>query len=185
MPNWCSNSVSFYHDDVEQIKRAQTALADGRLFEEFVPCPEPLKEAVASFGTDYQEQNEKNVAEFGYASWYDFAVSEWGTKWDVECYSHEISEDGHTLQCSFDTAWSPPIAFYEKMKDLGFTINAEYYEPGVGFVGEWLDGDDYTYEIPQTAAEAREEIPEHLDENWGISSYLEDWEAENAEEDEE
>ena len=185
MPNWCSNSVSFYHDDVEMIKRAQIALCGGRLFDEFVPCPEQLKEATASFSEEYAEQNERNIKETGYASWYDFAVNEWGSKWDCEPYSNEISEDGHTLQCSFDTAWSPPVAFYEKMKDLGFVINAEYYEPGCAFVGEWLDGDDYVYEIPGTAAEAREEIPEHLDENWGISSYLEEWEAENAEEDEE
>lgn len=185
MPNYCSNSGTIYHDDVELIKRAQTALADGRLFDEFVPCPEPLKEAVASFSADYQEQNEKNEAEFGYSSWYDFAVTEWGTKWDASPYGHEITEDGHTLEFSFDTAWSPPIAFYEKMKDLGFVINAEYYEPGCAFVGEWLDGDDYTYEIPGTAAEVREEIPEHLDESWGISSYMEECELENAEEDEE
>ena len=182
MPNWCNNSASFYHEDKSMIERASKALSEGKLLNEFIPVPAQLAEATASFGDEYKDQNEKNLAETGYASWYDFCVSEWGTKWDVEAYSNEVSDDGHTLECSFDTAWSPPVAAYEKMKELGFVINAEYYEPGCAFVGEWLDGDDYTYEIPGTSEEVKDVIPEHLDEAWGISENMAEWEEENAEE---
>ena len=169
---------------MEQIKRAQAALVEGKLCQEFVPIPEQLKESTASFSDEYKDQNEKNIKDTGYASWYDFCVNEWGTKWDVEAYSNEITENGHKLECSFDSAWSPPVAFFEKMKGLGFVVEANYYEPGCAFVGEWLDGDDFVYEIPGTSDEVKEQIPEHLDEYWAISENMAEWEAEQENEEE-
>lgn len=49
------------------------------------------------------------------------------------------------IQMTFDTAWSPPIEFYEHMVKEGFKVHAEYHESGMGFVGSWNDeeGDDY------------------------------------------
>jgi hypothetical protein len=47
---------------------------------------------------------------------------------------------------SFDTAWSPPIEFYIFMKGQGFHIRASYFEPGMGFCGDWIDGRDNYYD---------------------------------------
>lgn len=45
--------------------------------------------------------------ECGHASWYSWAISTWGTKWNA--YSFElIAEEDGLLEFSFDTAWSPP-----------------------------------------------------------------------------
>ena len=182
MPNWNSNNVTFRHNDAEQIKRAQKALADGKLFQEFVPCPQELLDATASYGDEYKDQNEANLAKYGYASWYDFNVSEWGTKWDVEPYSNEISEDGLTLECSFDTAWSPPIAFFEKMEELGFEVQAYYFEPGMGFVGKYENGFDESYDYHgENSNTVRDLIGEELDDMFGISEDMKNWEEENEE----
>lgn len=165
------------------IERASKALAEGRLFDEFVPVPAQLKEATTSFGDEYKEQNDKNIAETGYASWYDFCVSEWGSKWDCEPYANEITEDGLVLECSFDTAWSPPIAFYEKMQELGFEIQAYYYEPGMGFVGKWEDGFDESYDYSsEDSNTVRDLIGDELDDMFNISEDMRNWEEENAEE---
>ena len=46
----------------------------------------------------------------------------------------------------FDTAWSPPLGLYERLKVLGYTVKAYYFEPGMCFAGEWIDGEDTYYE---------------------------------------
>jgi hypothetical protein len=164
------------------ITRAQKALVDGTLFNEFVPVPEQLKEATASTADEYQEQNEKNLKETGFASWYDYCVNEWGTKWDCSPYSNQVTNEGKTLSCAFDTAWAPPVAFYEKMENLGFTVEAMYYEPGMGFCGIYECGFDETYDVGVTAELTRETIPESLDAEFAISENQEMWEDENGEE---
>jgi hypothetical protein len=171
MPNWCDNSISLTHKDPEMIKRAFNAYNDGKLLEEFIPVPDQLKEATASFGEEYKDQNEKNVAETGYASWYDYCIDQWGTKWDISPYSAEVVNDGLTLEGTFETAWAPPLEAYRKLEEMGFTIEATYYEPGMGFVGSYEDGEDDCYETPGTLEEA-ETIPEYLDERYGITEYL-------------
>ena len=184
MPNWCSNSLTLKHDDPAMITKAAEALKKGNFFDTFIPCPTQLKEAVASSGEEYKEQNEKNVAETGYASWYDFCVNEWGTKWDVESYNEpDIWPDGKTLQTSFDSAWSPPIEGFRKLDELGFTVEALYYEPGMGFCGDYTTaGDESFYDYSSlNADEAEAEIPEHINEMFNISGYMRDFEEENAE----
>ena len=182
MPNWCNNSVTLTHKDPEQIKRAQEALARGELMNEFVPVPAQLKEATASYSDEYKEQNEKNIADTGYASWYDFCVSEWGTKWDVEAWSNEVTNDGLTLECSFDTAWSPPIAFFDKLVGKGFDVVAYYWEPGIGFVGKYDNGFDEYYEYhDETSDTVRDLIGAELDDMFNISEDMAQWEEENEE----
>lgn len=182
MPNWCDNSISLTHKDPEMIKRAAKAFTDGTLLEEFIPIPEQLKESTASFGDDFKDQNEKNVAETGYASWYDFCTNEWGTKWDISPYGRQIVNGGLSLEGTFQTAWAPPLEAYRKLEELGFIVEATYYEPGMGFIGEYADGIDDCYETPNTLEEA-ETIPEYLDERYGITEYLK--ECLEQEEDEE
>jgi hypothetical protein len=87
---------------------------------------------------------------------------------------------------AFDSAWAPPIQFYEKLMDLGFSVRASYYEPGMCFAGIWEDGDDDYYDLSDMNSEqVREELPEHLDEAYGISECMAEYEAENEEEEEE
>jgi hypothetical protein len=186
MPNWCQNDVTLSHTDPEMIKRAFTALENGTFLEEFIPVPEALKNlASTTHGNENAEAHnklrEELVNKYGYASWYDYCVNEWGTKWDVgEAGSAELSEDGLSLTTYFESAWAPPVSAYEKLADLGFDIKAYYCEEGVGFVGKWtLDGDE-EYQIPPTSKEVLEQIPAELDDRFCISENKQNWEEEEA-----
>lgn len=170
MPNWCANNITLSHKDPKMIERAHKAFNDGTLLDEFIPIPAELKDVIVN-GTVHEELVEKT----GYNDWYEFCVQEWGTKWDISPYGAEVSDDGLTLEGGFDTAWAPPIAAYNKLKEMGFTISASYYEPGCCFIGEWIDGVDDCYETPNTLDEY-ENIPEHLAEAYGIGEYLSEME---------
>ena len=191
MPNWCNNTLEITHSDPAMLERARKAFAEGKLLAEFVPIPEDLHIVAGRVGDDEDQkqkdlkaQEEVNVAKHGYMNWYDYCVNEWGTKWDVGGDDQGPAQDipGGLIMC-FDSAWSPPIQAYEKMLDLGFSIRASYYEPGMCFAGIWEDGEDDFYELgDMTSEQVREELPEHLDEAYGISECMAEWEEENQDE---
>lgn len=187
MPNWCTNVVSITHDDITQLERARDAFIRGGLLQEFIPCPQALRDTEA---THYPEGDERraahdaqtasNVELHGAANWYDWQVAHWGTKWDIG------DEDGaelvgDVLQLSFDSAWSPPCDAYERLEELGFAIEAFYYEPGMAFCGSWINGVDHCIDIPSTSAEAALVIPAEIDDLFGIVENMQEWEADEAE----
>ena len=128
------------------------------LFTEFLPIPEDEKD-----------------------NWYMWCVENWGSKWDVDNVPVEV-ENG-IVTANFDTAWSPPIAFFEHLIELGFEVTAYYYEPGMAFCGVFNAlGNDH-YEISGLSSdEVMETIPEELDERFCISSQLRDSEEEENQE---
>jgi hypothetical protein len=68
---------------------------------------------------------------------------------------------------------------------MGFKILAMYYEPGMAYAGEWHDGIDDYYEYGGLdSKEIAACLPATLDEAFGISESAAEWEAENAEDDE-
>jgi hypothetical protein len=156
------------------IERAAKALQEGKFLQEFIPCPKELTETVAQFGTNDHEKT--NREKYGYGSWYDFNIANWGTKWDVNSDNAEIV-DANTVTAGFDSAWAPPLTAYEKLMDLGFEIEAFYYEPGMQFVGKWVDGDDDCYEYGgYDSNTVRDYIGEELDDYFGISEGMVEWE---------
>jgi hypothetical protein len=156
------------------IERAAKALSEGTFLQEFIPCPKELTETVAQFGTNDHEK--ANREKYGYGSWYDFNIANWGTKWDVNSDNVAI-EDANTVSASFDSAWSPPITAYERLMELGFEIEAFYYEPGMQFVGKWADGIDECIEYGgATADTVRDMIGEELDDYFAISESMVEWE---------
>lgn len=123
MPNWCTNNATFTHDDPEQIKRIKAAVADKNLFESFVP-----------FDGEWD---------------YFWCIENWGTKWDAN-YAEVLNEDNNSVSLMFDTAWGPPIAFYDKMFELGFSVRADYHEPGMCYIGEYsgeTGNEQYEYDF--------------------------------------
>jgi len=190
MPNWCNNSVEIYHDDPKMIERVRTAFNGEGLLQEFIPVPKELTDTVSgSMGEDQREAHEAqqaaNVKKYGYANWYDFCVNEWGTKWEIGADGNPAQDIPGGLMLGFDSAWSPPIAAYEKLQAMGFRITAMYYESGMAYAGIWDNGDDDYYEYGgMDSKEIAETLPAELDEAFGISESVAEWEAENAEDDE-
>lgn len=205
MPNWCSNVVTFTHKDEAKIQRVIEACKTG-LFNAFMPCPPSLRDTIAGWSGDPEKQAEnerkekENLANHGHRNWYDWQCAMWGTKWDV--YNNEkrqdidieylgpterakspIAEPAYQVWLRFETAWSPPISFYEHMADAeGFHINAYYYEPGVGFCGH-VEGDDNGlldnfFDLPSTAAGVDNEIPAAIDRAFNIAENMRMWEEE-------
>jgi hypothetical protein len=163
MPNWCYNSLSVIHEDPAQIQRFVNAAKQGRLFSEFVPL------------------NENGEWEYGKA------VDMWGTKWDIAETDFCIYEEYNSAHGHFDTAWAPPIAFYEALTEMGFEIEATFHESGMQFIGLFKDGVEKYYDYDFSNPDWRdsiddEEILEMLENEYDI--WLEWQEDENEDEDE-
>jgi hypothetical protein len=185
MPNWCNNGITLRHADPQMIQRVMLGRAN--LFQELIPCPQDLLSTLAgSFGDEAQQaaliaKEKANVEKHGYANWYDYCVNEWGTKWDIALDCVE-NPDANTVTASFESAWAPPIGAYEKLMALGFEIEAFYYEPGMCFVGKWQDGEDECIEYGgATADTVRDMIGAELDDYFGISEEMAQYDEENEE----
>lgn len=96
-------------------------------------------------------------------NWYNWNISNWGTKWDVTAEDVEltINDDGTgDWTCRLETAWSPPIeafrAIAEKYPTLALSL---VYEEEQGWGGEVCsDGDGgifqmEEYDIPESHAD--------------------------------
>jgi len=188
MPNWCNNNLVLTHEDPAMIKRAYDALERGEFLQEFVPVPEQLKIVAGSVGDPVEQakleaDTKRNVEELGYGNWYDFCVGEWGTKWDVgEQGASDIHPDGKMLHTFFDSAWSPPVYAYEKLVEMGFGVEAMYYEGGMGYAGEFSNGSDNEINLEGLSADDVEREYPELDECFGISECMREYEAMEQEE---
>lgn len=145
MPNWCYNHVSVTHKSPEVVAALVEAFKQGGFCNHIAPMPSALRETTAPAKDDVAEQNEK---QHGYPDWYCFATEEWGTKWDFgdEDGCEIVDDDGTEAVFVFDSAWGPPIKIYSKMEELGYKVDAFYYEPGCGFCGRWIDGQEHYYD---------------------------------------
>jgi hypothetical protein len=71
----------------------------------------------------------------------------------------------------------------EKFIELGFEVKLYYYEPGMQFAGIFEDGYDDYYEYGNMSSmDIIEELPQELDEMFGISDEVADYEAEEEDE---
>ena len=159
MPNWCDNTLTLTHEDPTQIDRAIAAFSEGKLCQEFHPMQPQLLED---------------------ESWYSWRVDNWGTKWDVGGEHATIERfDKNNVYFAFESAWAPPIYFYQFLEEeLGFTVDAMYYEPGMNFAGRFYDGEDQFVQW-SSLEEAREILDDDLDQQFGIIESMEAWEEEN------
>ena len=191
MPNWCNNTLELQHEDPAMIERAKTAFAEGKLLNEFAPVPASLHIVSGRCGADdnpeqiaLEAAQKSNLEVHGYKDWYDYCVNEWGTKWDVggNDYNEPQQETPNDITMSFDSAWAPPIAAMDKLEALGFSVRLYYYEPGMAFAGIYEDGSDNYYDYGgMNSDQVAEELPSELDEMFGISESMAEWEEENQE----
>ena len=148
MPNYCSNTATIKHTDTAMITRVADAFANNHLFAEFVPIT-----------TD---------------STTDSHTASWGTKWDVGERDGGVMDQETTdtsISLYFETAWCPPIEFYDAMINLGFEIDATYHEPGMCFCGYYKDGADEYWDYDETL-----DLPEHIIDDFGLAEQYADYE---------
>lgn len=128
MPNWCENHLTIEgrRDEVARFV-AQARTEDEALqFGRFIPEPDGLV-----------DPNEDR------ASWYEWRIENWGTKWELEEVDSEEAdqvvddENPELATYFFDTAWDPPIAFVATISTQfpALTFILSYDEPTMGFGG--------------------------------------------------
>lgn len=161
MPNWCENELTVSYDETEaqdklfEFIAKVEALENQSLLGSFVPMPEALtivhKGHTTIDGTKvthWAEDADNNprlltmkeqlaIRKTGYKDWYDWAIANWGTKWDCQFKIKDSDEYGCVL--TFETAWEPPTRWFEQLKeqwpDLSFSLF--YKEEGMRKAG-WL-----------------------------------------------
>ena len=191
MPNWCNNNITITGPNkiIDKIEKITKKDKPG-LLNYFHPMPKGLRDTTADGSND-----KAMIKKYGYSSWYDWAVENWSTKWDV-CEFHGVERRNYdvptisVISFGFDSAWAPPIGAYQYWisENSNCSIRATYYEGGCDFMGIWDNGDDICYEISSiapkgstdkfwTSAEGKE-----LDDLYGITESMAEYEAQQEEE---
>ena len=160
MPNWCANHISVRGRRQENVQRLADAFDRGEFCQTVIPIPDDQKD-----------------------NWYDFCVNNWGTKWDVNgadvC---DRDENGLGFSASFDSAWAPPMGVVQRLTEQGYDVTLYYYEPGMCYVGKYEDGvDDYYEYSNETSTTVRSVIGDELDDFFGISEQMAEYEEDNEE----
>ena len=149
MPNHCHNRVTIYgsgNDTDEtraQIAKIKGIFEDESIFTHFIPEPDwattPNKNG--ELPKQPADDNPFHMSFFestGRADsrWYDWRLQNWDTKWDA--YDVVITDDDpDQLEVTFNTAWSPPDAICEAMRELypDLAVSWFYDEPGCEIAG--------------------------------------------------
>jgi len=200
MPNWCNNTIEISHPDKSKMDALIASVNEGKFCNHVIPVPESLHIVAGRVGDDtdpkqieLEAQEKSNREQYGYATWYDFCVNEWGTKWDVEPYSpvgYEVNLNGDPLPenkivFGFDSAWAPPCGVADALIEQGYAVRLYYYESGMAFAGVYDEnGDDYYDLGGMSSVEVADSIPSYLDDMFGISECMAEYEEENREEEE-
>ena len=171
MPNWCNNTVEITGPAKTINELWSEAQECEGLLNAMVPMPERLKDTVKGSNGDAE-------------NWYDWAVTNWGTKWDVslEGLEYTDNEDGTaTITGYFDSAWAPPIDCYNRFIEANSdcTVHGSYYEMGCDFGGFYDNGDDEYMEGLSEQARAPEEersdLFKRLDDEYGLVDQITEW----------
>ena len=150
MPNWCNNSINI-SGSTETIKTLwdEANKEDSGLLNAMKPMPKELDGTTSPTPQEGQAGYKGPQPKIdGFDNWYDWRVSNWGTKWDIDpSEGLEFTDNGDgTAQISgwFESAWAPPIQAYDTFLDDmdGCSLTADYHEPGMDFAGIYDNGDD-------------------------------------------
>ena len=178
MPNWCNNNIEIT-GPIDKIKALwdATQAEDGGLLNAMVPMPVELKDTIKGSNGDA-------------VNWYDWAVTNWGTKWDVDSEGLEFWDNENltaTITGYFDSAWAPPIDCYNRFlaDNPDFTITGSYYECGCDFAGFYDNGDDEhlenlrdEYDLPE---DQQSDLFKRLDEEYALSEQFDEYDDDEIE----
>jgi len=184
MPNWCDNQITITGpnsviDKIEKIAKEEKGA--GGLLNFFHPMPKELEDTTSPSSSADKPQPMVD----GFDNWYDWRCENWSTKWDISEF-YGVDRQGDTISFAFSSAWSPPTGAYEYFlaKNEECSLKAYYYEGGCDCMGVWDNGDDRCYTISDTAPEGSKdefwdtEEGEMLDEMFGITGPMAEYEAE-------
>jgi hypothetical protein len=150
------NTLMISHSDKSMVQKFVDAYNTGGVCEQFIPKP--------------PEED-----------WYSWNVSNWGTKWDFGLDKNfddpvEVKQNGdkYEVTVSPNTAWSPPLDFYNHLVGLGYNVLASYFEPGMGFCGIYSNGYDNYIDY----GDNKDLIPMGVWNDFGLADFFEMMEEE-------
>jgi len=157
MPNHCHNRVTIWSQDQATIENLKNIFEDENIFTQIIPEPDwantPLTEETAG---NWLNSNRGKVGElpvkvegdFGISHrfpstnvaddrWYDWRLANWDTKWDAYDVQVDGGFDDDELTIEFNTAWSPPEAICDALREQypEATVSWFYDEPGCEMAG--------------------------------------------------
>jgi hypothetical protein len=122
------------------------------------------------------QQAVDNLAKYGHANWYDWAIAHWGTKWNA--YSFDVAScEPERLEFMFATAWSSPSPIWRKLCELypQLTFHVQAFDEGWGFAVDCsLHGDADQLECVDASDELHESV-------YGYPPYKDDDDDEDEE----
>ena len=144
MPNWTQNEITISSHSSEHIKEIKDIFEKGCPFNQLIEEPNwktiplkgnekrnhfedkplgkkgelPIIEEIKLSDNEVMKSLKFKSTNVQDTRWYDWRLEKWDTKWDVPKDAIEITQvnNGHIV-IGFDTAWSPPIAIYKKLRD--------------------------------------------------------------------
>ena len=149
MPNHCHNRVTFYaspeHND--QIAKIKQMFLDENVFGQIIPEPDWANMPLMSNELKFLGRERGKVGELPVNGrfqstdqqddrWYDWRVQNWDTKWDA--YDVVVTDDDpDQLEVEFNTAWSPPEAICNAIREQYPDVSVSWFydEPGCEIAG--------------------------------------------------
>ena len=160
MPNHCHNRVTFYNgNDTDEARKSiediRAMFDEESIFTQIIPEPDWVNTPLMSKDVQGLVYDRGKVGElpvmtktsYGMSSrfpstghqddrWYDWRVQNWDPKWD--CYDVVVTdEDPECTEVEFNTAWSPPEAICNALREQypDLSISWFYDEPGCEIAG--------------------------------------------------
>lgn len=180
MANYCNNTFVVTHDDPAMLDRFEKAFRAGRLFDEFFPMPQELRDGESPCRDEALKVS--NIEKYGAEDWYDWAMKNWGNKWDTDSKLNSIRRDGNQLIGDLVSEWAPPEQAFVRFGELGFKYELTYDEPGFAFIGvlmwdgEILRDECYSFnfdELKDAGLNWKDVIPDEFHET--VEPYYLDW----------
>lgn len=147
MPNWCDNTVVVRGYSLD-LRTFFEDLKKGGEFKmnNIYPTPEdddPIYEENTKFNRDHNLNDLFHDKGHRPENWYEWNLLNRGTKWDWDISYPDIMEElfengfDEDVEIAFNTAWSPPVEFFQYASKLypNLEFNHYFFEPGAFFFG--------------------------------------------------
>ena len=154
MPNWTQNEVTFSSAKTTNIKKIKDIFEKGCPFNQLIKEPNwktiplkgnekrnhfedkpmgekgelPIIEEIKLSDNEVMKSLRFKSTNVQDTRWYDWRCQNWDTKWDVPKDNIEITEiNNGSIVIGFNTAWSPPIAIYKKLRNKFKDVKIEWW----------------------------------------------------------
>ena len=92
-------------------------------------------------------------------------------KTNLDTNDTKVTDDGDGIfTFAFNSKWVPPLQVYKRLEELGFDVEAYYFESDAAFCGIRMNGEDFDFQVPVKSTDVVKTIPGVLDEMFNISS---------------